>query len=129
MPRLAGGPALLLLASCVGWQGTSGKSAISPPGVALHDPAPPPRATLLGTLWPPPGEPSFVVGGRRIVVEREGEVAAEPVTDRRGQFVANLARTGRYTATLSGDDAEATADVSVADLFATVRIDLVARRP
>jgi hypothetical protein len=119
---------LLALAGCVGWQGGTGKNAISPPGVALHDSGAPARATLLGTLWPPAGEPTFVVSGRRIVVEREGEVAAEPVTDRRGQFVANLARTGRYTATLREADAEATAAVAVADLGAAVRVDLVARR-
>lgn len=129
MRTVAAGAVLLLLTGCVGWQGATGKGAISPPGVAFRDPPPTPCATLQGTLWPPFGEPAFVVVGRRLVLEREGELAAEAVTDRRGQFVVRLARTGRYTARLTADDAEASGDVSVPDLGLTLRIDLVARRP
>jgi hypothetical protein len=117
-----------LLAGCLGWQGGTGKNAISPPGIGMHDSPPPPRATLVGTLWPPSGEPAFAVSGRRIVIELDGEPSIDAETDRRGRFEARLSKAGRYSVRLVSDAADAVAPVSITDLGATVRVDLLAHR-
>jgi hypothetical protein len=119
--------AAFLLAGCVGWQGQTGKDAISP-GVSFRDPPPPARARLIGTLWPPAEEPTFVVAGREIAIAREGERVGETATDSRGRFEVRPARTGRYTFTFSASAHHATADVAIVDSYATYRLDLVTRR-
>jgi hypothetical protein len=118
----------LFLAGCLGWQGGTGKGAISPPGLALHDDPPRPRATLVGTLWPPADEPTFVVGRRLVVIAREGETAAEAETDRRGHFEARLPKPGRYVVIFSSEATEATAEVFITNVTSIFRVDLVARR-
>ena len=96
---------------------------IAPP--ELLDKRSPSRATLLGTLWPPADEPSFVVGGRRITIERAGEPAEEAQTDRRGRFEVRVQKTGLYALTFLADAHRASATVSVVDLNATYRVELI----
>jgi hypothetical protein len=120
------GATSIAVAACIGWEGQSGKSALSPPGIALQDPQPGCRSMVRGTLWPPPDEPTFVVARRRITIER-GDGRAEVETDQRGRFEVRTEMSGRYAATFSSETHHATAHVTVA-ACSTYVVDLVVRR-
>jgi len=114
---------LAFCAACITLSGC----LIAPPAI-LQEAPPPPRATVVGTLWPPPDEPTFVVADRQITIERAGEPVAEERTDRRGRFEVRLEKTGRYSLTFSANAHRAAADLSVFDVYTTYRVELVAHR-
>ena len=99
-----------------------------PPPVALEGPPPPTRATLLGTLWPPPDQLGFDVAGQTISVQSAVGAATEVQTDRLGHFEAHLASPGAYAVILVSDTHSASAEVAVESLSSVVRVDLVARQ-
>jgi hypothetical protein len=117
LARLQACTACLTLAGCL----------LTPPAILQEGPAPR-RATLLGTLWPPPDEPTFVIGDRAIVIEGAGEPVGETQTDRRGKFEVRLEKTGVYALSFSADGHGATTKQSITNVYATYRVDLVAHR-
>jgi hypothetical protein len=119
--------ASVALAGCLGWQGQTGKAAISPPGIALRDPPPRCRATLRGRLWPPSDQPTFAVGRRRIAIDREGELVGDTETDARGRFEARVDRAGGYALTFSSETHHATVGLKV-EACSTRAVELVAHR-
>jgi len=101
----------------------SSVACYAPPPVTLPAPA---RATLLGTLSPPPDEPGFDVAGQVVSIQGAGASALDAQTDRLGHFEARLAATGPYTIVFSTETHSATAEVAVDQLDGAVRVELVA---
>lgn len=116
MRRLAPLAASLAVAGCL----------VTPPAILQEQPSAA-RATVLGTLWPPPDEPTFVVADQAIAISREGEPVGETETDRLGRFEVTFKKLGRYSFTFAANGHTATTDQTVGELYATYRIDLVTR--
>jgi hypothetical protein len=79
-----------------------------------------------GTLWPVLGDPTFVVGSRRVTAERGAAVVAEATTDRRGRFEIWFYEPGKYSVIFQTDTHRAAADVTLGQC-STQKVDLIPR--
>jgi len=99
---------------------------IAASGCLVPNPEPrtPCYVAVKGTLWPPSGEPMFVVSEQNVRLVRDGQLVAETETDRRGRFELRAARDGLYTVVFSTSSYAATADVGLGGCYSTRRLDL-----
>jgi hypothetical protein len=86
-------------------------------------------AEVRGTLWPPSGDPLFVVSARRVVLGRGGEIVAETDTDRRGHFELRTEKDGRYEVVFSSNAHRAEAAVTLKVCTPTQKVDLFVKPP
>jgi hypothetical protein len=89
------------------------------PGLGMHEHTPC-RPTVRGTLWPPSGDPTFVVGSRRITVRQGTELVAETETDRRGRFQLDFLKPGPYSLAFQSDTHLAVTELTVRECAAEV---------
>jgi hypothetical protein len=92
------------------------------------EPQTPCYAAVRGTLWPPSGEPLFVVGAQHVRLERDGQLVAETDTDRRGRFELRAEQGGAYGVVFSTASHTAAAAVTLGGCYSSSRLDLFARR-
>jgi len=92
------------------------------------EPRTPCYSAVQGKLWPPSGEPLFVVSAQHVQLERDGQVVAETDTDRRGRFELRADKGGAYRVVFSTASHTAWALVTLGGCYSSSKLELYTHR-